>query len=220
MSLAPFLLTFKLALCTTFILVAIGIPVALWLASRSSLLASGLEASVALPLVLPPSVLGFYLLLLFRANGPFGAVWERIFGHSLVFHFEGLVFASAVFGLPFMVQPLVAGIRSIPKELIEASSTLGKSSWTTLVRIVLPNMKASILTGCVLAFAHTIGEFGVVLMVGGNIEGETRVVSIAIYDAVEALDYRSAHVYASVLFLFSFLTLLAVYRVNKRVLSE
>jgi molybdate transport system permease protein len=219
MSLAPFLLTLKLALCATAILTATGIPVALWLANRRSLLASGLEASVALPLVLPPSVLGFYLLLLFRAKGPLGAVWERFFGHPLVFNFEGLVLASVVFGFPFMVQPLVAGVRSIPKELIEASATLGKPWWTTLVRVVLPNMKASILTGCVLAFAHTVGEFGVVLMVGGNIEGETRVVSLAIYDAVEALDYRSAHVYASVLFVFSFLTLLVAYRVNRRFFS-
>lgn len=216
MSFAPFILSIKLASLVTVILVILGTPIALWLSKRSSFVASGLEASVALPLVLPPSVLGFYLLLLFRADGPLGAVWEAIFKRPLVFTFEGLVLASVIFGLPFMIQPLLAGFRAIPKEIIEASLTLGKGPLTTLFKVVLPNMQASILTGCVLSFAHAMGEFGVVLMVGGNIEGETRVVSLAIYDAVEALDYRSAHIYASVLLVFSFLTLLGVHRLNRR----
>lgn len=219
MSFLPFVLSLKLAGIVTVILAILGIPIALWLSNRHSIFASGLESSIALPLVLPPSVLGFYLLLLFRADGPLGAAWEALFKRPLVFSFEGLVVASVIFGLPFMIQPLLAGFRAIPKELIEASLTLGKGPVTTLLRVVLPNMKASILTGCVLSFSHAIGEFGVVLMVGGNIEGETRVVSLAIYDAIEALDYHSAHTYALVLLVFSFLTLVSVHRLNRRLLG-
>jgi len=162
------------------------------------------EALVSLPSVLPPTVLGFYLLLALNKEGFIGSLWYRLFGKQLVFHFEGILIASVIYSLPMMVHPLTAGFRSVPKNLIEASYTLGKSK------------KVSVLTGVVLSFAHTLGEFGVVLMVGGNIEGETRVVSIAIYSAVEALDYTTAHVYSLVLLLFSVFSLTALYVLNRR----
>ncbi|MCX7759896.1 MAG: molybdate ABC transporter permease subunit [Hydrogenothermaceae bacterium] len=212
----PFILTFKVAFITTFLLLIIGIPTAYFLAYSNLKIKSAIEALTALPLVLPPSVLGFYLLLVMGKNGPLGKLWESIVGHQLAFHFEGVVIASVIFSLPFMVHPLIAGFKSIPKSLIEASYTLGKSKLSTLLNVILPNMKASIITGITLTFAHTIGEFGVVLMIGGNIEGETRVVSIAIYDAVEKLDYTTAHIYSAILFVISFFVLLIVYTLNKR----
>lgn len=212
----PFWLTIKLASITTFILLLIGIPISYYLAYTKHKINTIIEVMVALPLVLPPTVLGFYLLILLNKQGLIGSLWYKIFNKQLVFHFEGLVVASVIYSLPMMVQPLTAGFRSVPKNLIEASYTLGKSKLETLIRVILPNMKASILTGMVLSFAHTVGEFGVAVMVGGNIEGETRVVSIAIYNAVEALDYKTAHVYASILFFMSFLTLLTLYILNKK----
>lgn len=212
----PFWLTLKLASITTFILLLVGIPISYYLAYTKHKINTIIEVMVALPLVLPPTVLGFYLLILLNKQGLIGSLWYKIFNKQLVFHFEGLVVASVIYSLPMMVQPLTAGFRSVPKNLIEASYTLGKSKLETLIRVILPNMKASILTGMVLSFAHTVGEFGVAVMVGGNIEGETRVVSIAIYNAVEALDYKTAHVYASILFFMSFLTLLSLYLLNKK----
>jgi molybdate transport system permease protein len=213
---SPFWLTFKLASITTALLLLVGIPISYFLAYTERRISTIIEALVALPLVLPPTVLGFYLLLLFNKHGLIGSLWYKLFDKQLVFHFEGIVLASMIYSLPMMVHPLTAGFRSIPRNLIEASWTLGKSKLETLLRVILPNMKASILTGIVLSFAHTMGEFGVVLMVGGNIEGETRVVSIAIYDAVEAINYTAAHIYALVLFSLSFLTLLALYLLNRR----
>jgi len=168
-----------------------------------------------LPLVLPPTVLGFYLLIFLSKNGILGSLWERLFGNPLIFRFEGILIASAVFSLPFMIHPLTAGFRSVNKNLIEASYTLGKSKLTTLFKIIIPNIKYSFITGIVLTFIHTVGEFGVVLMVGGSIEGETKVISISIYDAVESLDYTTAHVYSGILLIFSFLILLFVYLPNK-----
>ncbi|MGB9767284.1 MAG: molybdate ABC transporter permease subunit [Sulfurihydrogenibium sp.] len=213
---SPFLLTFKLAIITTLFLFLIGLPIAYFLAYSKFRLKSAIEAAVALPLVLPPSVLGFYLLLITSKNGFLGKLWQEYFGHQLAFHFEGIVLASIIFSFPFMVHPLTAGFRSINKSLIEASYTLGKSKLETVFRVILPNMKPAILTGITLSFAHTIGEFGVVLMVGGSIEGETKVVSIAIYDAVEKIDYTTAHVYSAILFGISFFVLLVVYMLNKR----
>ncbi|MEJ5173172.1 MAG: molybdate ABC transporter permease subunit [Hydrogenothermaceae bacterium] len=212
----PFILTFKVASITTFLLLIIGIPMAYFLAYSKLKIKSAVEALTALPLVLPPSVLGFYLLLVMGKNGFMGKFWESVAGHQLAFHFEGVVIASVIFSLPFMVHPLIAGFKSVPKSLIEASYTLGKSKLSTLLNVILPNMKASIITGITLTFAHTIGEFGVVLMIGGNIEGETRVVSIAIYDAVEKLDYTTAHIYSAILFGISFFVLLIVYTLNKK----
>ncbi|WP_457642500.1 molybdate ABC transporter permease subunit [Persephonella sp.] len=212
----PFYLTFKLAVITTLILTIIGIPVAYFIAYSEFRFKPAVEALIALPLVLPPSVLGFYLLLIFSKNGFLGSFWEKLFGHQLAFHFDGLVIASVIFSFPFMVHPLISGFRSIKKDLIEAAYTLGKSKLETVLKIILPNMKPAIITGITLSFAHTVGEFGVVLMIGGSIEGETKVVSIAIYDAVEKLDYSTAHIYAAILFGFSFFVLLVVYMFNKK----
>jgi len=213
---APFALTLKLATITTAILYLIGLPSAWYLARTNTRLKPVLQAVLALPLVLPPSVLGFYFLLAFSRNGFLGGPWERLFGHQLAFSFDGLLIGSVIFSLPFMVHPLQAGFASVPRNLSEASYTLGKSQMETILRVILPSMKGSLLTGGVLAFAHTVGEFGVVLMIGGSISGETKVASIAIYDLVESLDYNSAHIYSAILFAFSFLILLTVYMVNKR----
>lgn len=210
----PFILTLKLALTTTVLLFVMGVPIAYWLAysqSRGKVLA---EALVALPIVLPPSVLGFYLLLAFSPQNAFGAWLDRYLDLRLVFTFPGLVIASLIYSLPFMVQPIQSGFQQLPRSLMEASYTLGKGRITTLFRVLLPNVKTAVITGCILAFAHTIGEFGVVLMVGGNIPGETRVVSIAIYDEVEAMNYGSAGVYSAILLAFSFLVLATVYLIN------
>lgn len=212
----PLILTLKLAVITTIILLIISIPIAYLLTYSKIRFKSVYEAIIALPLVLPPSVLGFYLLLLMGKNGFLGKIWEKISGHQLAFHFEGLVIASVMFSLPFMVHPLLSGFKSVPIQLIEASYLLGKSKLTTLFRVILPNIKPAIITGITLTFAHTVGEFGVVLMIGGNIDGETRVISIAIYDSVEKLDYKTAHTYSVILFAISFITLFAVYRINRR----
>jgi len=216
MDLGPFWLTVKLSFITSLILLIIGIPLAYYMAYSKSPLALIMEVITTLPLVLPPTVLGFYLLILFSKNGPLGALWERLLGYQLVFTFEGLVIASVIYSLPMMTHPLISGYRSVPKSLIEASWTLGKSKLETLFRVILPNMKASILVGFVLSFAHTLGEFGVVLMVGGNIEGKTRVASIVIYNAVESIDYATAHLYSLLLLSLSFLSLLALYMINRR----
>ncbi|MCS7171487.1 MAG: molybdate ABC transporter permease subunit [Aquificaceae bacterium] len=213
---APIWLTLKLSFWTTLILVVVGIPLAYYLAYTKSRLGLFIETLTTLPLVLPPTVLGFYLLLLLGKHGFIGSLWHRLFDRQLVFHFEGIVLASVIYSLPMMVHPLVSGFRSVSRNIIEVSWTLGKSKLETLIRVILPNAKASVLTGIVLSFAHTVGEFGVVLMVGGNIEGETRVISIAIYDAVEAIDYFTAHVYAILLLAFSFLSLALLYGVNRR----
>ncbi len=212
----PLILTLKLAGLTTAILYVVGLPVAWFLSQSRMRLKPVLEAVLALPLVLPPSVLGFYFLLAFSRQGWLGGLWEKAFDHQLAFSFDGLVFGSVIFSFPFMVHPLQAGFNAIPRNLSEASYSLGKSTLETLIKVILPAMKSSILTGGVLAFAHTVGEFGVVLMIGGSIEGKTKVASIAIYDLVESLDYNSAHIYSAILFAFSFMILLTVYLVNKK----
>lgn len=214
--LQPLWLTFRLAAVTTAILLVAGMPLAYWLAHTRSRIRPVVETLVSMPLVLPPSVLGFYLLLAFSPQYAFGQWLEQWVGIRLVFSFPGLVVGSLLFSLPFMVHPLQAGFEALPRSLIEASRTLGKSDVTTLFRILLPNMKRSLLSGTVLSFAHTIGEFGVVLMIGGNIPGVTRVASIAIYDEVESLNYAAANFYAAVLFVVSFAILLMVYLSNRR----
>ncbi|MCF8382530.1 MAG: molybdate ABC transporter permease subunit [Chlorobium sp.] len=216
LDIAPLLLTMKLAGVTTVILYLLGLPVAWFLSQTRVRLKPVLEALFALPLVLPPSVLGFYFLLAFSRQGWLGCLWEELFGHQLAFSFDGLVLGSVIFSLPFMVHPLQAGFNAVPHNLIEASYSLGKSKTLTMLKVILPSMKSSLLTGGVLAFAHTVGEFGVVLMIGGSIDNETKVASIAIYDLVESLDYQSAHIYAAILFVFSFAILMAVYLVNKK----
>ncbi len=207
----PFWLTFKLAFIATAILYAIGIPIAYGLAFSKIRFKPFLETIVAMPLVLPPSVLGFYFLLAFSQDGFLGKIWIRLFGHQLAFHFDGLVLGSVIFSLPFMVHPILSGFKGVDKQQIEAAYTMGKSKFTTLLKIILPSIKPSLITGGVIAFAHTVGEFGVVLMIGGNISGETKVASIAIYNEVEALNYTTAHIYSFILFAFSFVILWFVY---------
>ncbi|BBG64985.1 molybdenum transport system permease protein ModB [Hydrogenimonas sp.] len=213
-------LTFLLASVTTMILLVIGIPIAYYLATTESRIKPVVETLVSMPLVLPPTVLGFYLLVAFSSENAFGRFCEEVLGFRLVFSFWGLVLGSVIFSLPFMVHPIQSGLQSLPKSLAEASQMLGKSGVTTLFRVLLPNIKPSLLTGIVITFAHTVGEFGVVLMIGGNIPGETRVASIAIYDEVEALNYAAANSYAMVLFAVTFSILLFVYIFNRSFLRK
>lgn len=214
--LSPLLLTFKLALITTFVLVVVGVPLAYWIAFSRSKWKYLIEPLVSMPLVLPPTVLGFYILLLFSPRFFLGDFLETYLHVKVVFTFLGLVVGSVLFSLPFMVNPIKAGFESFPKGLIEASYVLGKSRKETLLKVILPNIKPSVLTGIVMAFAHTIGEFGVVLMVGGSIPGETRTVSIAIFSEVESLNYAGAHFYAAVLFVVSFAILFILNTLNRK----
>lgn len=216
----PLLLTFKLAGVTTLILCLIGIPFAWWLSQTRVRIKPALEALVSMPLVLPPSVLGFYLLLAFSPLHWFGGALEHVAGIKLAFSFTGLVVASVIFSFPFLVHPVQSGFQNLPSSLREAAWTLGKSRWQTFLYVLLPNIRPSLLSGIVLAFAHTIGEFGVVLMIGGNMPGETRVASIAIYDEVESLNYAAANFYALVLFAVCFAILLGVYLFNRRALMR
>jgi len=215
----PLLLTFRLAAITTLILFVVGIPLAYWIAYTRTRFKPIIETLVSMPLVLPPSVLGFYLLLAFSPQNAFGQWLEQWFHIKLVFSFAGLVIGSVIFSLPFMVHPIQSGFQNLPMSLIEASRTLGKSDLVTLFRVLLPNIKPALLSGAVLSFAHTIGEFGVILMIGGNIPGVTKVASIAIYDEVESLNYAAANFYAGVLFAVTFAILLMVYVMNKRLLK-
>ena len=210
----PLLLTLKLAVVTTILLLIVSIPLAYWLAYSKKRIKPVIETLVSMPLVLPPTVLGFYLLIVFSPSNAFGSWLDEFIGLRLIFSFEGLVLGSMIYSLPFMVHPIQSGLSNLPNSLQEASAILGKSKITTLIKVLLPNIKPSILTGIVLSFAHTIGEFGVVLMIGGNMPGQTKVASIAIYDEVEALNYGAAHVYSGVLFIVTFCILLLVYLVN------
>ncbi len=212
----PLLLTFKLASVTTLILCIIGIPFAWWLAQTRFRFKPVVEAVVSLPLVLPPSVLGFYLLLAFSPANWFGGFVEQVAGLKLAFSFSGLVVASVMFSFPFLVHPVQSGFQNLPASLAEAAYSLGKTRWQTFRSVLLPNIKPSLMAGVVLSFAHTIGEFGVVLMIGGNLPGATRVASIAIYDEVESLNYAAANFYALVLLVTSFAVLLAVYMFNRK----
>ncbi len=209
-------LTGKLALSTTAILLLVGLPIANWLAHTRFKLKVVIEALICMPMVLPPTVLGFYLLVAFSPENGFGAFFEQHFGIRFAFSFVGILISSVLFGLPFMIQPLQNGLQALPDSLREASYTLGKSKTTTFFRVLLPNIKPSIITGVAMTFAHCIGEFGIVLMVGGNMPGETRVASIAIYDEVQALNYTTANQYAAVMFLVSFVLLVIIYSVNNR----
>lgn len=214
--LTPLILTFKLAAVTTAILVFIGIPLGYWLAFGRGFLKSVVEPLVSMPLVLPPTVLGFYLLIVFSPNAALGAWLDQVAGVRFVFTFAGLVVGSVIFSLPFMVNPLKAGFQNFPRQLLEASYVLGKSKQETLLKVILPNIKPAIWTGVIMTFAHTIGEFGVVLMIGGNIPEETRVASIAIYSEVEALNYANAHFYSAVLFVLCFVILYLFHLVHKK----
>jgi len=210
----PLWLSFKLAFITTLILFFITLPIAFWLSQTKSKLKPFFEAFFSLPIVLPPTVLGFYLLWAFSQNSIIGKFLYETFNIQLVFSFPGIVIASCIYSFPFMLQPIQSGIESLNKNLIEASYTLGKGKVETLFKIILPNIKPSIITALIITFAHTIGEFGVVLMVGGSIPGVTKVASIAIYEYVENLDYFSAHVYSFILLMLSFIVLFFVYVYN------
>ena len=211
---SPIILSFKLAAITTVILLILSIPLAYWLSYTKSYVKPVIETLVSMPLVLPPTVLGFYLLIAFSPSNAFGQFLDNTFNLRLVFSFEGLVFASILYSLPFMVHPIQSGFNNLPYNFTEASFVMGKSRMVTLFKVLLPNIKSSILTGIVLAFAHTIGEFGVVLMIGGSLPEETRVASIAIYDEVESLNYVSANIYSLILFSITFIILLTVYITN------
>ena len=210
----PLILTLKLAVVTTVMLFLIGVPLAYWLSQMKSKWKPFFEALISMPLVLPPTVIGFYLLVALSPSNGLGAWLESTLGFKLLFSFSGLVIGSIIYSLPFMVNPIQSGLSNVPTNLIESSYLLGKNSWQTLWHVLIPNIKPSLLTGVVLSFAHTIGEFGVVLMIGGNIPGKTRVASIAIYDEVEALNYSTANAYSLFLFITSFLILLFVYLIN------
>jgi molybdate transport system permease protein len=215
--LSPLWLTFKLAFFTTLILFFVAIPLANWLASKKNIFKTIAEVIVSMPLVLPPTVIGFYMLLAFSPGNAFGEFLEKYFSVQLVFSFEGLLIASIIYSLPFMVHPIQSGLSSLSPSLKEASYSLGKTKWQTLIKVLLPNIKSSLLTGIVLTFAHTVGEFGVVLMIGGNIPSKTRTASVAIYDEVEAFNYHNANVYAVILIVLSFVILFIMYLVNRKI---
>ncbi len=238
----PIWLSLKLALITTVILLVLGLPIAYWLSKKSSLLKLVLEALFTMPLVLPPSVLGFYLLLAFNPGSTLGKFLQKTFDLQLVFSFllafspknalgkwlqehfdiqlvfsfEGLILASVIYSLPFMISPVKAAFNHLPRSISQASFTMGKSEMQTFFKILVPNIRYSLLTATVITFAHTLGEFGVVLMIGGNIPGVTKTASIAIYDAVEGMDYRSAGNYALLLFAISFSIIIAVFVLNRK----
>jgi len=210
-------LSIKLASCVAGILLIIGMPLAYWLAYarwRGKFL---VESLVALPLVLPPTVLGFYALVAMGPRGPLGKLWIAFFGHGLAFTFGGLIFASVLYSFPFAVQPLIVSFEAVDRRLLDASAVLGAGGLRTFWRVILPLSLPGIVTAAVLSFAHTLGEFGVVLMVGGNLAGVTRTVSIDIYDHVQSLEYAEANRMALLLLVFSFVVLSLVYAVNRRV---
>lgn len=209
--------TLKLATLTAAALVLIGLPIAYWTSFSRWRWKFIVESVVALPLVLPPTVLGFYILVAIGPHSPAGRFYADVVGHPLPFTFEGLLFASILYSLPFAVQPFVAAFDQVDRRLIEASWTLGVSKLGTFFNLIVPLSAAGIITGFVLSFAHTLGEFGVVLMVGGNIEGVTRTVSIDIYDEVQALNYSGAAKTAALLLIMSYLVLLLVYAMNRKV---
>lgn len=219
MNIEAIVLSVRLACTVSAILLVVSLPLAYWLAFthwRGKFL---IESVVALPLVLPPTVLGFYALIALGPRGALGRLWQALFGHPLAFTFTGLVFASILYSLPFAVQPLVASFESLDRRLLDASAVLGASRVRAFLQIILPLAWPGVITAVVLSFAHTLGEFGVVLMVGGNLAGITRTVSIDIYDRVQALDYTGAHQTAMFLLLISFVVLSVVYGVNRRIWS-
>jgi molybdate transport system permease protein len=217
MDLQALWLTIRLALLVSGILTVLGLPIAHWIASTRWRWKFLIEAIVALPLVLPPTVLGFYLLVAMGTRSPLGRWWQSLTGHPLAFTFEGLLIGSILYSLPFAVQPFAASFAAVDRRLLAASAILGASAWRTFFRVLLPLSWHGLVTGVALCFAHTLGEFGVVLMVGGNIPGATRTVSIDIYDKVQAFDYAGANHAALLLLLLSFAMLSLVYAVNRKI---
>lgn len=209
-------LTIKLAGITTLLLGLLGLPLAHWLNVTRLKIAPALEALVTLPIVLPPTVIGFYFLVFFSPQHPPGSWWVAIFGEPLSFTFEGLVLASVIYSLPFAVQPFQSALRAVPVELLDAGRAAGATRWRTFWRVHLPLARRGVGVGLTLGFAHTLGEFGVVLMIGGSIAGETRVASIALYDEVQKLNYASAHAFAATLLGLSFVLLLVVALLQRR----
>jgi molybdate transport system permease protein len=214
--LAPLWLTLHLAVVTTCMLLVVGTPIAWWLATTSSRIKPAVEAVTALPLVLPPTVLGFYLLVVLSPTSPLGGLWVEVTGDALTFSFSGLVVASIFYSLPFMVQPLQGAFEAVGRGPMEAAASLRASPLDAFFHVAVPLSARGFLTAAVLTFAHTIGEFGVVLMVGGNIPGRTRVISIAIYEHVETLRYDEAHILSAGLVVFSFCVLMLIYTFNRR----
>ena len=214
--LSALLVTIKLASITTVILILVGSPIAWWLSQTRFKFKAVIEAIIALPLILPPTVLGFYLLMTLGTNGPIGNFLESLGGSSIAFTFTGLVVGSVIYSLPFVVQPLQNSFGSIGKQPMEVAATLGASKLDRFFTVAVPLARSGFITASVLGFAHTVGEFGVVLMIGGNIPGETGVLSIAIYDHVEAMEYGQAHLLAGGLLVLSFVMLLVVYIFNRR----
>ncbi len=212
----PLLLTAKLATVTTLILLVIGTPIAWWLANSKTKIKPLVEAVVALPIVLPPTVLGFYLLVILSPQSSIGGWWFELTGQALTFSFSGLVIASVIYSFPFVVQPIQNAFETVGREMMETAYTLGAKPIDAFFSVAVPLAKRGFLTGGVLGFAHTLGEFGVVLMVGGNIPGETRVISIAIYDHVETLEYGRAHELSAILLVFAFTIMLLMYLINHR----
>jgi molybdate transport system permease protein len=209
-------LTLELAVVVAAILTVVGLPLAYWITYsrwRGKFL---VEALVALPIILPPTVLGFYLLVAFGSQSAFGRWWQSLTGHPLAFSFTGLVVGSIIYSLPFAVQPFAASFASVDRSLLAASATLGASKWRTFRRVIFPLSMPGVITGVALSFAHTVGEFGVVLMIGGNIPGVTRTISIDIYDRVQAVEYAAANMTALVLLIFSFVVLAIIYGINRK----
>ena len=210
------MLSMRLAACVSATLFVLGTPLAYWLAYSRWRWKFLVESVVALPLVLPPTVLGFYALLAMGPRGPLGRVWQALFGHGLAFTFTGLVLASVIYSMPFTVQPLIASFESVDRKLLDASAMLGAGRARTFWRVIVPLSVPGMATALALSFAHTLGEFGVVLMVGGNLAGVTRTVSIDIYDRAQSLEYAAANQMAVVLLIFSFAVLSVVYGINRR----
>lgn len=220
MDFSPFYLSFKLAFISTVILLVFCVPLAYFLSRVSFKGKSVIEAIISLPLVLPPSVLGFYILVFLSPYSTIGSFFEEHFGIRLVFNFTGLVIASCIYSLPFMFAPLLGAFNSLPKNIIEASYTLGKGRITTMLKIALPNIKPSLLNAIIISFAHTLGEFGVVLIIGGSLSRETKVASIAIYEATEMLDFTTAHIYSGIMLAISFFVLFCVYFLTKKMKKD
>jgi molybdate transport system permease protein len=212
----PLWLSIQLALATTIVLMIVGTPVAWWLSQTKIRWKPAIQAVVAMPIVLPPTVLGFYLLILLGPDGAIGSWWVRLTGNALTFSFTGLVIASCIYSLPFAVQPMQTAFEALPRSYLERAWTLGATRLDAFFSIAVPLSVRGFVSGIVLSFAHTLGEFGVVLMVGGNIPGETRVVSIAIYDHVETLNYAAAHRMSLVLLGFAFIVLAAMFVFDRR----
>ena len=220
MDFSPFYLSFKLAFISTVILLVFCVPLAYFLSRVSFKGKSVIEAIISLPLVLPPSVLGFYILVFLSPYSAIGSFFEEHFGIRLVFNFTGLVIASCIYSLPFMFAPLLGAFNSLPKNIIEASYTLGKGRITTMLKIALPNIKPSLLNAIIISFAHTLGEFGVVLIIGGSLSRQTKVASIAIYEATEMLDFTTAHIYSGIMLAISFFVLFCVYFLTKKMKKD